>query len=347
MTDKGAHFFRCDLQVHTPRDINWTGSECVSDGDRRDYAARLVHGCRDRGLQGIAVTDHHDMAFVPYVRRAAAEETDGEGRPLPKEQQLVVFPGMELTLGVPCQALLLFDADFPDDLFDLAMKALAITQNPADEAKTAEVQRLHHIQSLRQLKEELDKHTYLRDRYIVFPNVGESGDFSLLRKGLAGKYVEMPCVGGYVDGDINKLRQGNRNIIAGKAKEWGNKRIACFQTSDNRCEDHRDLASVSTWIKWATPTAEALRQACLAQESRVSQDAPRLPSVVVGAISVSNSTFLGPIDLEEPSVQCAHRRPGNREVHDSRVPSLGAVRPTARHGGRGHAELPGAAQPPD
>ncbi|MGB8898321.1 MAG: AAA family ATPase [Methylocella sp.] len=84
----------------------------------------------------------------------------------------------------------------------------------------------------------------------------------------------------------------------GKTKEWANKRIAIFQTSDNRCEDHRNLGRVSTWVKWATPSAEALRQACLAQESRVSQDAPRLPSVAVASISVSNSAFLGPIDLE-------------------------------------------------
>ena len=187
---------------------------------------------------------------------------------------------MELTLAVPCQALLIFDAEFPDDLFDLAIKALAITPNSAGDSKIAEIQRLN-IQSLQKLKEDLDKHAYLRNRYIVFPHVGESGQFSLLRKGQAVKYVEMPCVGGYVDGDIGKLGQGNQNIIAGKAKEWGNKRIACFQTSDNRYEDHRDLGRFSTWIKWAVPTAEALRQACLAQESRVSQDAPRLPSVVI------------------------------------------------------------------
>jgi type III restriction enzyme len=297
MSDKGAHFYRCDLQVHTPRDLAWTGGERVTDDERNDYAAKLVQVCRTRGLQGIAITDHHDMAFVRYVRRAAAEETDAAGKPLPKEQQLVVFPGMELTLAVPCQALLLFDAEFPDDLFDLAIKALAITPSPAGDSKTAEIQRLN-IQSLQGLKEDLDKHTYLRDRYIIFPHVGESGQFSLLRKGLAMKYVEMPCVGGYVDGDLGKLGQGNQKIVAGEIKEWGNKRIACFQTSDNRYEDHRDLGQVSTWIKWAVPTAEALRQACLAQESRVSQDAPRLPSVMVSGISVSNSVFLGPVDLE-------------------------------------------------
>lgn len=298
MTDKGAHYFRCDLQVHTPRDINWTGDKAVSDEERRAYAKRLVQACRDKGLRGLAITDHHDMLFVSYVRKAAAEETDGDGKALPAAQQLVVFPAMELTLGVPCQALLIFDATFPDDLFALAMTALAITPSAATEPKAAQVERLNHIQSFKQLKEKLDEHTYLRERYIVFPNVTNEGQYSIFRVGMAGKYVEMPCVGGYTDGDIAKLTPGIKNRIAGKDKAWGNKRIACFQTSDNRRDDHDDLGRYSTWIKWATPTAEALRQACLAQESRVAHEPPKLPAVVVGSISVSNSAFLGPVDLE-------------------------------------------------
>ena len=298
MPDKGAHFFRCDLQVHTPRDINWRGNNYVTDDERQIYASSLIQACRDKGLEGIAITDHHDMLFASTVRRAAAEETDGQGNPLPADQQLVVFPGMELTLGVPCQALLLFDADFPDDLFALAMNALTITPNTATEANTAQVQRLNHVQSLKDLKIELDKHTFLRQRYIVFPNVTNEGQHSVLRVGMAVKYIEMPCVGGYTDGDITKLSSGIRNRIEGKDKAWGNKRIACLQTSDNRREDHEDLGKYSSWIKWAKPTAEALRQACLAQESRISHEDPRRPAVGVNSISVSNSAFLGPFDLE-------------------------------------------------
>jgi chromosome segregation protein len=296
--DKGAHYYRCDLQVHTPRDLRWTGKECVSPEDRGAYAEALVRACREKKLRGIAITDHHDMAFAGFVRRAAQEETDDTGKPLPPGKRLVVFPGMELTLGVPCQALLIFDADFPDDMFSLATTALALNPNAATESRTTAISRLNHIQSLVDLKAELDKHEYLRGRYIVFPNVGENGDFSLLRKGLAGKYAEMPCVGGYMDGSITKLGKGNQTIVSGGAKEWGHKRIALFQTSDNRFADHRDLARSSTWIKWAAPTAEALRQACLAQESRVSQDQPRMPEAVITGITISNSTFLGPVDLE-------------------------------------------------
>jgi hypothetical protein len=27
--DKGAHFYQCDFQVHTPRDQNWKGKDAV------------------------------------------------------------------------------------------------------------------------------------------------------------------------------------------------------------------------------------------------------------------------------------------------------------------------------
>jgi chromosome segregation protein len=296
--DKGAHYYRCDLQVHTPRDLRWTGKECVSPEDRYTYAQSLVRSCREKKIQGLAITDHHDMVLASFVRRAAQEETDDAGKPLPPEKRLIIFPGMELTLGVPCQALLIFDADFPDDMFPLATTALELNPSAATESRTATVNRLNHIPSLVDLKSELDKHAYLRGRYIVFPNVGDNGEFSLLRKGPAGKYSEMPCVGGYVDGNITKLGAGNQKIVSGEAKEWGHKRIALFQTSDNRFEDHRDLGKSSTWIKWTTPTAEALRQACLAQESRVSQDQPRLPEAVITGITFSNSTFLGPVDVD-------------------------------------------------
>jgi len=238
------------------------------------------------------------MAFLPWVRRAASEETNQDGNPLPDQEMITIFPGMELTLGVPCQALLLFDATFPDDMFSLATTALALNPNSVAQAKTAQTERLDRIGSLSQLKVELDRHTFLRDRYIILPNVTSDGKSSILRTGLAGKYAEMPCVGAYIDGGEEKLTVGNQNILAGKDRNWGNKRVAYFQTSDNRFADHRDLGRVSTWVKWAVPTAEALRQACLAHESRVSRGPPRLPAVVATGISVSNSTFLGPIELE-------------------------------------------------
>ncbi|MEW8558929.1 MAG: TrlF family AAA-like ATPase [Candidatus Thiodiazotropha sp.] len=86
-------------------------------------------------------------------------------------------------------------------------------------------------------------------------------------------------------------------MLNGKVSHYGNNRIALFQTSDSRSEDHVQLGEVSTWVKWAVPTAEALRQACLAQESRILQSEPQLPSVIIKSVHVSNSEFMGPLDL--------------------------------------------------
>ncbi len=123
--DSGAHFHKCDLQVHTPRDLNWQGAGATSEDERKAYAAEFVAACRARKLQAVGITDHHDVAFIRYIREAAAQETDEQGKPLPDLEQLVVFPGMELTLGIPCQALLLFDSDLPTEFLPLALPALA------------------------------------------------------------------------------------------------------------------------------------------------------------------------------------------------------------------------------
>lgn len=295
--DKGAHYHRCDFQVHSPRDRQWTGTPRITDEERAAYAASLIAACREKGLDAIAMTDHHDMAFVRYVRQAAAQETDVEGNPLSDFDRIIVFPGIELTLAVPCQAIMLLDADFEDNRFDAVLTALAISPSPTTDSKIAQTERLENIDSLKSLKTKLDEHSWLKDRYIIFPNVSGEGQFSLLRNGMAPKYKDMPFVGGYLDGSIDRLRSGSLNILAGKDKAWGHKRLACIQTSDNRREDHADLGKHTSWIKWARPTAEALRQACLAQESRISDTQPSLPSVVITSISVQNSAFLGPLEL--------------------------------------------------
>lgn len=295
--DKGAHFYSCDFQVHSPRDRQWRGERPNTDSQKKEYANEFVAACRLRGLHAVAITDHHDMYYVSIIQEAAKNERDSDGQLLSENQQLVVFPGMELTLGIPCQALILFDADLPPSVYALALTALAINQAPDDSPTTDNTERLTDIKSLKQLYELLDRYAPLKGRYIVLPNVSEGGTSTLLRSGHAGHYKEMPCVGGYVDGNIGQLGEGNTSIIAGKNSDYGNKKIAVFQTSDNRSRDFTNLGVNPTWVKWATPTAEALRQACLAQESRVSQIPPFVPPLIVTSLQVSISKFLGSIVL--------------------------------------------------
>ena len=303
--DKGAHFHRCDFQVHSPRDLNWSGPRPVTNEERKVYAEDFVAKCREKQLNGVAITDHHDTAFFRYVKDAALAETDEDGRPLLDEERLIVFPGMELTLAIPCQALILLDADFPVGLLSSLNTILASPCNSPDDDRHAPTLRLEHMKTLKELCECLDQHDHLRGRYIVLPNVSEGGGSSILRKGFASQYKEMPCVGGYVDGTIAKFGTGNDTIVNGKNNEYVNKPIGVFQTSDNRTSTFEHLGEHSTWVKWATPTAEALRQACLAKSTRISQIIPEIPSLVVDYIEVSNSRFLGPFTIEfNPQYNC-------------------------------------------
>ena len=295
--DNGAHFYRCDFQVHSPRDWQWKGRHHTKDDDRRAYAKKFIVACREQGLSSVAITDHHDLCFFKYFRDAAANEKMFDGSDVPAKDQIIVFPGIELTLSIPCQAIIILDPKLSENDLKLVLTALAIKPSPDDAERTAEIKRLGPITTFNLLKEQLDYHDNLKNRYIILPNVTSGGGDTLLRKGQANKYSAMPCVGGYLDGSIDKCTLGDLNVLNGKAREWGSKRVAFFQTSDSRSEDHAQLGKFSTWVKWSEPTAEALRQACLAQESRISQTDPQLPAVIIKSICVSDSKFLGKFNL--------------------------------------------------
>lgn len=296
--DKGAHFYRCDLQVHTPRDLSWSGQGASTEEERKEYAKEFIHACRTKALDAVAITDHHDLTFFKYIKEAANSELDENNNPVPKEKRIIVFPGMELTLGIPCQALLLFDADIPSDLLSNLYAVLSITQAAESAEKHASVSKLDHIKTLSQLYKELNNRESIRNKFIVLPNITDNGTGTILRSGFDAFYKEMPCVGGYLDGGISKLGTGNTRIVNGKDPKYGPKKLGIFQTSDSRRRDFSYLGRSSTWVKWAVPTAEALRQACLAKESRISQEIPLLPSIFVTSIDVSNSKFMGQIYLE-------------------------------------------------
>mgnify|MGYP001571868701 FL=1 len=294
----GARFYRCDFQVHTPRDINWHGADAVSAPDRDAYAKRFVAACRSKGLEAVAITDHHDLAFYPHIRSAAQSELDASGNPIPPDQKLHVFPGMELTLPIPCQAIILFDPEIPDELLAAVPPLLAIDPAPPTDSRTRPVLALTNIKSLQELYDRLNERPDLKGRFIVLPHVKDGGHGTLLRKGFAPAYQSMPCVGGYIDGSVDTLGDGSRKILNGEDANYGRKPLGVFQTSDSRRDEFTTLGSPASWVKWAVPTAEAIRQACLARHSRISQAEPRLPSARISSVTVSASVFLGPTHLD-------------------------------------------------
>ncbi|UYZ61600.1 TrlF family AAA-like ATPase [Hymenobacter weizhouensis] len=299
--DKGAHFHNCDFQVHTPRDINWNGDRAITDDQRKAYSNEFIQACRDKKLDAVAITDHHDFAFFKYIKEASINEVDSDGNLIASDERITVFPGIELSLSVPpCQALLILDSDFPVDALHRILTKLSLTPSPEEEHRTANTERISGsiVMGLQHLYDMLDSMAEVKGRYIVLPNVSEGGNHTLLRSGHADYYKSMPCVGGYLDGSIEQLGIGRKDIIDGKNREYGNKPVGIFQTSDNRRRDFANLGLHTTWAKWAEPTAEAIRQACLAKESRLEQQTPELPSIFIAEIIITNSKFLGPVGIQ-------------------------------------------------
>jgi AAA domain/AAA domain, putative AbiEii toxin, Type IV TA system len=286
----GAHFRCCDLQVHSPRDRNWKGPCPVTLEDRTEFANALVASCRTKGLQAIAITDHHDLCFFSFIRDAALRERDGAGNPIADESRLVVFPGLELTLALPCQALVIFDPTTDEATLASALGALGIESAPIAEPKTVQTAKLR-FQTLDDVVTALDALPSLRGRYILLPNVNDGGDDSILRHDFGEHYKGMPCVGGYVDGAF--ANHGRILILDGHDPAWGNKRLGVIQTSDAREADFSRLGSIPTWVKWSVPTAEAIRQACLSPASRLCYSAPLIPDSWISSMEVSDSRYFG------------------------------------------------------
>lgn len=90
LRDKGGHFYRSDFRVHTPRDTQWDGARPPLAG-REQWAAAFVAAARERGLEVVAISDHHDFTYFPYVRKAAAAEVREDGTPVADAERLVVF----------------------------------------------------------------------------------------------------------------------------------------------------------------------------------------------------------------------------------------------------------------
>ncbi len=299
--DKGNHYHKCDLQVHSPRDLNWKGGACITDEERQAFSKTFIKECREAGLHAVAITDHHDLVFYEYINNAANEEVDENGNPVLKENKIIVFPGIELTLHQPpCQGLLIFDSDFPEILFPTVLGSLSLAQAPKADSKTAQTLPIPSatINSINDVYSKLDGTDGVEGRYIFLPHIKEKGHQTLMRKGFHEAYSKMPSVGGYVDGRFEGGGIGYLKIINGEVEAYGFKSLAVIQTTDYRGDQKFKDLDIATWIKWKEPTAEALRQACLAKESRISLIEPEIPNIYIEKIDVTNSAFLSKFDLD-------------------------------------------------
>jgi len=118
----------------------------------------------------------------------------------------------------------------------------------------------------------------LNGRCIWFPHAKSGGHKTILRAGFHDRFKSLPFDGIYLDGPFSDLTAGDRRIIYGEIPEWGNRRRGVLPTGDNRSHNFEKLGKHGCWIRLGEATAEAIRQAVLADEARIAYEQPVIPS---------------------------------------------------------------------
>jgi len=298
MSTSGAEFRKSDFQIHSPRDAGWDGPRpedgLVSPGSAAIESARLAYcqeflkKCLKENLRAIAVTDHHEGVYPYLMMRAKAAMEAANGLPV----DLWIFPGMELTCKDSCQAIIIFDADLPQVLFEKARGKLGLPADcKVDNPKGIQVNLLGF--NLEDLQGNLESDSELQNRFIILPHVKPGGHKTVLRVGFHKRFKDMPYVGGYMDKCYpHELPAGDLKILNGEIPDWSSEKRGVISTSDARHSDFRSIGLHASWVKLAAPKAESLRQAMLAPDSRIRHEEPAPTTVVITKIKIKGADYI-------------------------------------------------------
>lgn len=287
----GATWRKCDFQCHTPRDRNWIGSQNLGGGTpelengRQAWADAFVQAANSKDIGVFAITDHHDMCFISYVRKAA----DAAG--------LAFFPGMEVTCSDNAQCLVIFDPSCDEAHFSkLFGKLKGVTKSDHDCGKAAPLTIANT--RLDDLVREISQEPVLREHCLVLPHFGNStAHKSINQVGYHSRFAQLGVLGVYIECSIQELEAGVLDKVHGLVADWGTRRRALLATGDNRSESWDRLGAHECWIKLGEATIEAVRQAFLADEARIRYSPPAIPTERIVKMIVK-STLTGPDPLQ-------------------------------------------------
>jgi ABC-type lipoprotein export system ATPase subunit/uncharacterized protein with GYD domain len=231
----------------------------------------------------IAITDHHDFCFVDYVRRAIAR--------LPSPGPTVwLFPGVEVSCNDAVQCLVLFDGDTDAATWNRLFGGHLLTVQAPDPNAPTNPQADNCGKNISEFLEGVAGDVGLNGCSIVLPHASNEGAHkSMLRVGFHPRFKQLPFDGVYTERAFNQLDDITKKKIYGQITEWGNRRRGIIPTGDNRVQSFNRLATNLCWIRLGEPTAEAIRQAVLADEARISYVNPSLPNQRILSLKVESS----------------------------------------------------------
>ena len=283
----GAVWKKTDLQIHTPRDAGWEGGPHLGgetpceDAARKTWADKFVAKCRELQLQVIAITDHHDFCFIPYIRDAIQRAGTSS--------ELWLFPGVEVTCNDSAQCLLLFDCESVPAvwlrLFGGHLQNVIETPATAPQCPQTDL----CGKDLDDFIASVGRDSVVAGASIVLPHASDHGHKTVLRTGWHNRFKSLAVDGVYVEKPFSSIDNVAKQKIYGEITAWGNRRRGIVATGDNRQEDFRNLAVNPCWIRLGEPTTESLRQALLADEARICYESPSIPAQRIVELRVSSS----------------------------------------------------------
>jgi hypothetical protein len=252
-SDAGARYWRCDLQVHTPRDQRWPGDDPRGQDERRALARTYLAAAQTRGVEVVGVTEHHDVSWIDELRYAAR----GLG--------MHVLPGFELETSEGIHVLCLFDPARPVLELEDVLASLGLDRNRRATSKATEIRSDRPLADVLRLVQDryegicIAAHVTSRKGILDLPPGGARADAWKQPDLLA---AQIPCALAEVG------NAGVRSMLANEdPARRRERRLAYVLTSDSRSPD--EIGSASTWIKMHHPSVAGLRQAFLDPDSRI------------------------------------------------------------------------------
>ncbi len=269
--NEGAIWSKVDIQCHTPRDAgsfkDTHEDGLVGEEQRKQWSDDFVTACLSKGLGAIAITDHHDVAMLPYVIDAS-KRIGG----------LTVFPGVEVTCRDNVQVLALFDPDSSPELWTTFLGILTNVQPASNEL--GRVPAINHCGlDIMKLFSAVAEHHGIEDgQVMLLPHFGPSGSHKTLNAaGHAVRAAEIDCDAVYIECPIDDLTEADKEKIQGRTSDWGSQSRAIIPTGDNKRSSWDRLGAHGCWLKLGEHSLEGIRQACLAGAVRVSHHPPTEP----------------------------------------------------------------------
>ncbi|MBU3918644.1 AAA family ATPase [Patescibacteria group bacterium] len=249
---KGLKFKKFDLHIHTPASDDFK--------DKNVTAEDIVDSALEKGLTGIAITDHQTAEWVDKV--------------VAKKKDLVIFPGCELLVtggekGI--HVLVIFDVDKNTNHINQFLNKLGVYKKDGKKAIAAEV-------TVGQVADELEK--YDSSAILILAHChsskGCTGDikgetrtliFEPRRKCLIGAEAKESD---FLDKDKKKNHKRIIDCLDGTDSNYHKRKLGVYQSSDAHSLD--EIGSIFTYFKVDEPiTIEDIRQSLIDRDTRIRQ----------------------------------------------------------------------------